>query len=236
MLNFVICDDDIRMITKLSAIIEKVLLTYDYDARIVFKTTDYNKLIDYILSNSVNVVFLDIEFSGCKENGLDIAKKIRAINKDCYLIFVTSHFEYIANAYKFKTFDYIFKSSIDIENIGSTLKRLFDDVSDSDTRFLKINNKNTFIDLKDILFIEKAGVRIIYHTYQTDYVSYNSFNKLILPENFIRCHKSFIVNIDNISNISYTDNIIYMKNGSTCYIGPKYKNSLLEVIRYDSVS
>lgn len=236
MLNFVICDDDIRMITKLSAIIEKVLLTYDYDARIVFKTTDYNKLIDYILSNSVNVVFLDIEFSGCKENGLDIAKKIRTINKDCYLIFVTSHFEYIANAYKFKTFDYIFKSSIDIENIGSTLKRLFDDVSDSDTRFLKINKKNTFIDLKDILFIEKAGVRIIYHTYQTDYVSYNSFNKLILPENFIRCHKSFIVNIDNISNISYTDNIIYMKNGSTCYIGPKYKNSLLEVIRYDSVS
>lgn len=236
MLNFVICDDDIRMIEKLSSVIEKVLLNHDYDAKIVFKTTNYDKLLEYISSNNVNVVFLDIEFSGCKENGLDIAKKIRKINKNCYLIFVTSHFEYIANAYKFKTFDYIFKSSIDIENIGSTLKRLFDDVSDSDTRFLKINNKNTFIDLKDILFIEKAGVRIIYHTYQTDYVSYNSFNKLILPENFIRCHKSFIVNIDNISNISYTDNIIYMKNGSTCYIGPKYKNSLLEVIRYDSVS
>ena len=78
--------------------------------------------------------------------------------------------------------------------------------------------------------------KIIYHTYQTDYVSYNSFNKLTLPKNFIRCHKSFIVNIDNISNISYADNIIYLKNGSTCYIGPKYKNSLLEVIRYDSVS
>ncbi len=191
---------------------------------------------EYISSNNVNVVFLDIEFSGCKENGLDIAKKIRKINKNCYLIFVTSHFEYIVNAYKFKTFDYIFKSSIDIENISSTLKRLFDDIYDSDAKFLKINNKNTFIDLKDILFIEKAGVKIIYHTYQTDYVSYNSFNKLTLPKNFIRCHKSFIVNIDNISNISYADNIIYLKNGSTCYIGPKYKNSLLEVIRYDSVS
>lgn len=236
MLNFVICDDDIRMITKLSSVIEKVILTNDYDAQIVFKTTNYDKLLEYVSSNNVNVIFLDIEFSGCKENGLDIAKKIRNINKNCYLIFVTSHFEYIANAYKFKTFDYIFKSSIDIENISSTLKRLFDDVYDSDTKFLKINNKNTFIDLKDILFIEKAGVKIIYHTYQADYVSYNSFNKLTLPENFIRCHKSFIVNIDNISNISYADNIIYLKNGSTCYIGPKYKNSLLEVIHYDSVS
>ena len=236
MLNFVICDDDIRMIEKLSSVIEKVLLNHDYDAKIVFKTTNYDKLLEYISSNNVNVVFLDIEFSGCKENGLDIAKKIRKINKNCYLIFVTSHFEYIVNPYKFKTFDYIFKSSIDIENISSTLKRLFDDIYDSDAKFLKINNKNTFIDLKDILFIEKAGVKIIYHTYQTDYVSYNSFNKLTLPKNFIRCHKSFIVNIDNISNISYADNIIYLKNGSTCYIGPKYKNSLLEVIRYDSVS
>ena len=236
MLNFVICDDDIRMIEKLSSVIEKVLLNHDYDAKIVFKTTNYDKLLEYISSNNVNVVFLDIEFSGCKENGLDIAKKIRKINKNCYLIFVTSHFEYIVNEYKFKTFDYIFKSSIDIENISSTLKRLFDDIYDSDAKFLKINNKNTFIDLKDILFIEKAGVKIIYHTYQTDYVSYNSFNKLTLPKNFIRCHKSFIVNIDNISNISYADNIIYLKNGSTCYIGPKYKNSLLEVIRYDSVS
>ena len=219
MLNFVICDDDIRMIEKLSSVIEKVLLNHDYDAKIVFKTTNYDKLLEYISSNNVNVVFLDIEFSGCKENGLDIAKKIRKINKNCYLIFVTSHFEYIVNAY-----------------ISSTLKRLFDDIYDSDAKFLKINNKNTFIDLKDILFIEKAGVKIIYHTYQTDYVSYNSFNKLTLPKNFIRCHKSFIVNIDNISNISYADNIIYLKNGSTCYIGPKYKNSLLEVIRYDSVS
>ena len=114
MLNFVICDDDIRMIEKLSSVIEKVLLNHDYDAKIVFKTTNYDKLLEYISSNNVNVIFLDIEFSGCKENGLDIAKKIRKINKNCYLIFVTSHFEYIVNAYKFKTFDYIFKSSIDI--------------------------------------------------------------------------------------------------------------------------
>lgn len=143
MLNFVICDDDIRMIEKLSSVIEKVLLNHDYDAKIVFKTTNYDKLLEYISSNNVNVVFLDIEFSGCKENGLDIAKKIRKINKNCYLIFVTSHFEYIVNAYKFKTFDYIFKSSIDIENISSTLKRLFDDIYDIEP--LDVLDKQTFV-------------------------------------------------------------------------------------------
>ena len=47
MLNFVICDDDIRMIEKLSSVIEKVLLNHDYDAKIVFKTTNYDKLLEY---------------------------------------------------------------------------------------------------------------------------------------------------------------------------------------------
>ena len=228
-----ICDDEKDVAFQLKAYVEK----YQTEKKCACEIEVFSSGEELLLcAQEYAVVFLDIEFSGCKENGLDIAHKIRNLNKNCYLIFVTSHFEYIANAYKLKTFDYIFKSSIDIENISSTLKRLFDDVYDSDTKFLKIDNKNTFIDLNDILFIEKAGVKIIYHTYQADYVSYNSFNKLILPQNFIRCHKSFIVNIDNISNISYSDNIIYLKNGSSCYIGPKYKNSLLEVIHYDSVS
>lgn len=236
MLNFVICDDDIRLINRLCSLLEKVFIQNDFDAKIAFTTTDYNKLLDFTSKNKVHAIFLDIEFSGQTENGLTIAEKIREINKHCYLIFVTSHFEYIAEAYKYKTFDYIFKSSIDFETISSTLERLFNDVSSSNTKFLKINNKNTLIDLNTILFIEKSGVKIIYHTLQADYISYNSFNKLSLPQNFIRCHKSFIVNINYISNISYADNIIYMRNGLNCYIGPKYKSALMEVINHESIS
>lgn len=236
MLNFVICDDDIRLINRLCSLLEKVFIQNDFDAKIAFTTTDYNKLLDFTSKNKVHAIFLDIEFSGQTENGLTIAEKIREINKHCYLIFVTSHFEYIAEAYKYKTFDYIFKSSIDLESITSTVTRLFDDVSNSNTTFIKIDNKNTLIDINDIQFIEKDGVRLIYHTYNSRFVTYNSFNKLHLSDNFVRCHKSFIVNIQNISTISLSDNTVYFKNGSICYIGPKYKNSLLEVIDYDTVS
>lgn len=236
MLNFVVCDDDINMLNRLSSLLEKVILKNDFDAKVMLKTTDYNELLNFISSNKINVVILDVEFTGQKLNGLDVAKLIREIDKNCYLIFVTSHFEYIAEAYKYKTFDYIFKSSITMETLTSTLKRLFADISATDTLFLKIDNKNTLLDLNDIHFIEKDGTKLIYHTLIKDYVTYNSFNKLRLPENFVRCHKSFIVNINNITNVSLSNNIITFKDGSTCYIGPKYKRSLLEVIKYAAVS
>lgn len=236
MLKFVICDDDIHMLGRISSLLEKVIVANDFDAKVVYKTTDFKELLSYISENKIDVVILDIEFYGKSENGLDVAKQIRFFNKNCYLIFITSHFEYIAEAYKYTTFDYIFKYCLSIETLTSTLTRLFDDVSASETKFLKIDNKNTFIDLNDVQYIEKSGAKIIYHTFHSDYITYSSFNKLKLPKNFVRCHKSFIVNINNIANISFNDNIIHFKNGSICYIGPKYRNTLMEVIDIVAIS
>ena len=238
MLNFIICDDDIHMINKLALLFEKAFIKNDFDAQIVLKTSNYKEIISYISLNPVNVVVLDIEFKNSKINGLNIAEEIRKINKNCYIIFITSHFEYVMEAYDYKTFAYLFKNSISVDTLTDTLNRLFDDISGTSTKFLKIDGKGTFIDLNDVHFIEKNSMKLIYHTTHGIFETYNSFSKLEgqLPDNFVRCHKSFIANVNNISNISLADSSITFKNNEVCYIGPKYKNLLMEVIDYDTVS
>lgn len=237
MVNFIICDDEMHMLEKLSLLFEKAFIKNDFDAKIVLKTTNYNDIIPFMSSNIVNVVILDIEFTGSKTNGLDIAAEIRKINKDCYIIFTTSHFEYVMQAYQFKTFAYLIKNTITVDTLTNTLNRLFDDISGSKNKFLKIDNRGTFIDLNDVQFIEKHGMKLIYHTSNNNYETYNSFTKLQdkLPSNFVRCHKSFIANINNIVHISLSNNSITFKNQSVCYIGSKYKNSFMEMINYDAV-
>ena len=86
--------------------------------------------------------------------------------------------------------------------------------------------------------IEKNSVKLLYHTSHGIFETYNSFSKIEndLPENFVRCHKSFIVNVNNIVNISLPHSTITFKNDDICYIGPKYKNCFMEVINYDTVS
>ena len=237
MLNFIICDDEAHMLTRLSSLFEKAFLKNDFDAKIVLKTSNYEKLLSYMSSNLVNVVVLDIEFKNSKINGLQIAEEIRKINKDCYIIFITSHFEYVMKAYEYKTFAYLFKNSITVDTLSDTLNRLFDDISGSSTKFIKIDSKGTFVDLNDVQFIEKNGMKLIYHTSHEVIETYNSFSKIEdnLPENFVRCHKSFIANVNNIVHISLTDSSIIFKNDEVCYIGPKYKNTLVEVINYDTI-
>ena len=237
MLNFIICDDNIHMINKLSLLFEKVFIQNDFNAKIVLKTQNYKDILSFMSSNIVNVVVLDIEFKNSNMNGLDIANEIRKINKDCYIIFITSHFEYLMKAYDYKTFAYLFKNSLSVDSLSETLTRLFDDISGNSKKFLKIDNKGTFIDLNDIQFIEKCGMKLTYHTLHGCFDTYNSFSKIesSLPKNFVRCHKSFIANINNIANVSLSDNCIVFKNGDLCYIGPKYKNSFMEVIDYDAI-
>lgn len=237
MLNFVICDDDIHMLNKLTLLFKKSFTKNDFNAKIVLKTQSYKELLSFMSSNIVNVVVLDIEFENSKMTGLDIAEEIRKVNKDCYIIFITSHFEYVMKAFDYKTFAYLFKNSISVETLSDTLNRLFDDISGSPNKFIKIDKKGTFIDLNDIQFIEKNGVKIIYHASHRLIDSYNSFSKIenSLPSNFVRCHRSFIANVNNIVNISLVDSSITFRNNEVCFLGPKYKNSLLEVIDYDTV-
>ena len=238
MLNFIICDDEIHMINRVGSLLEKAFIKNDFDAKIVLKTSDYKEVLSFMSSNIVNVVILDIEFKNCKINGLNIAEEIRKVNKDCYIIFITSHFEYLIEAFDYKTFAYLFKNSLSVDTLSNTLTRLFDDISGSSRKFLKIDNKGTFIDLNDIHFIEKNSMKLIYHTSHGNIETYNSFSKIenTLPENFVRCHKSFIANITNIAHISLSNNSITFKNNDVCYIGPKYKNCFMEVIDYDAVS
>ena len=230
MLNFVICDDNLNILEKLSKILEGIFIKYNYDAQIGLKTDNETDLLNYVNENKTDVLILDINLKSNK-SGLEIASMIRERNKNTYFIFTTAHLEYAMMAYKFKTFDYIAKP-ITYERFEETIVRLFDDINGSPKRYIKIDNKNTIIDENQILYIKRDGMKLLFHTKSRDYETYSSFNKIqsVLPDNFIRTHKSFMVNINNIENIDPVSNQIYFNNNSICDIGPKYKKDFIKEV------
>ena len=232
MLNFVVCDDNMHILDKISKILESIFIEHNFDANIIFKTTSANDVLSYIQNNynKIDVLLLDINLKS-EVSGLDIAKNLRKYNKNTYIIFTTGHLEYVMMAYKYKTFDYLPKP-ITFEKIEETVIRLFNDISNNSNKYLKLVSKNMLINEDDIYYIKKDGMRAIFISPDQTYEIYNSFSKIqnSLPSNFIRCHKSYIVNINKISDIRININKIYFKNNISCSIGPKYKNNLLEVI------
>lgn len=231
MLNFVICDDNLNILSKLNTMLENIFVKNSFEAKVTFTSDNIDDTLTYIDSNKVDVLMLDINLKAGK-SGLELAEAVRKKNKDVYLIFTTGHLEYAMVAYKFKTFDYLAKP-ITYDRLEDTVKRLFEDINGLPKKYIKIDNKNTIIDESQVHFIKRDGMKLIFHTSSRDYDAYSSFAKLEdkLPENFVRCHKSFVVNLDNVKNMDPVTSTVYLNDDSSCSIGPKYKQELMEVIK-----
>ncbi len=232
MIKFALCDDNPQLLTKLEEMLEKIFLKNDFDAGVIFSSSNTCKLLDFLNVNTVDVLFLDIDLNS-DLNGIQLAKEIRKKNKSIYIIFVTGHFEYIVSAFECKTFDFLQKP-FSLSKLESTIIRLYDDINNNYTNFIKLNSKHTLINQNSINYIQKDGMKTIFNVISGEINTYGSFNTISssLPYNFVRCHKSFIVNTFNISEIDFRNNIIFFKTvqSAHCFIGPKYKNNLMEVL------
>ena len=230
MLNFVLCDDSNTAIKKLSTMLEAIFIERKLEGQIVLSTLNPYDLLKYVEKNPVNVVILDVDLN-TDISGLKLAETIRKQNKSIYIIFITGHLEYGLIAYKYKTFDYIAKP-LTSERLEETILRLYDDVfCENNTQYIRLDNNKTIIPTHSIKYIQKDGMKLVFTTDTRTYEVYNSFNKIssILPKQFVRCHKSYIVNLDKINDIDFSSNIISFNNSDKCYIGPKYKKNFKEV-------
>ena len=236
MLNFVICDDNVNILDKLSKTLENIFVKNGFDGQIALKTDNSDTILNFVDSTKTDVLILDINLKS-KKSGLEIAQAVREKNKDIYIIFTTAHLEYAMVAYKVKTFDYIAKP-ITYDRLEDTIKRLFDDIHGLPKKYIKIDSKNTLVDASEILYIKRDGMKIVFKTENQDYDAYSSFNKIQfnLPNNFVRCHKSYIANINKIKDVEPVTNTITFNDGNSCEIGPKYKKSLMEVLSVYGVS
>lgn len=230
MLQFLLCDDNLSILSRLEKMFQTLFNTHHLDAQIVLATTNASEALEYVMHHDIQVVVLDIDLKS-NLSGLDLAEHIRRINKEIYLIFTTGHLEYSLVAYKYKTFDFLPKP-ITVERLEETLMRLLEDINSKLHKFITLDNGNMMIREKNINYIKKDGMKLIINTDSKDYEVYSPIYKIEhqLSDTFVRCHKSYIVNLDKITDINVQDNSIVINSDCICSIGPKYKNNFMEVI------
>lgn len=219
MMRIGLCDDDLNSLRYTSKIIEAQIINMNFEAEIVLVTTNQELIKEKILNHEIDILFLDIDFNSKGKNGIVFANELRVLNKDFSLIFVTAFFEYSLLAYQCKTFGYILKP-ITIQSTAQIMLRLKSEFSQESNSFIHLNKSET-VRAKDILFIErnksKTKVYTTCDTFETNY-SLNNMQE-ILPKDFIRVHRSYIVNQNNIQSINKNERIILFGNKLSCPLG-----------------
>ena len=219
MIRIALCDDDRTNLNITSKLIESALISLDFEAEIVVATERQDVIKEKILNNEIDILFLDIDFNNAGINGIEFANELREYNKDFCLIFVTAFFEYSLLAYQCKTFGYILKP-LSMQAITPVLTRLKNEFTKNTNNFIQLN-KSYSIRTKDILFIERNKSKAKVYTEDSVYETNYSLNNMqdILPTDFVRVHRSYIVNPNNIQTINRDDKTIMFKNKITCPLG-----------------
>lgn len=166
------------------------------------------------------VVFLDVEMPG--KTGVEAARIIQDMDPTIILIFATAHDEYMGDAFEVYAFDYLVKP-FKVERVLQTLERTRDRLyperdeaplphhqtsAAKPTGRMMLHHREgvTFINMQDIVLVQREDRQtVIYAKDGGRYVTGDSLadtEAKLDPAVFFRCHKSYIINLNHISNIT----------------------------------
>lgn len=206
-----IADDEKEMRSLLKKAIEKV---DGFEA--AFEAENGGRALEIIESSHPHVVFLDVEMPGI--NGVECAKRILEISPDIIIIFATGHNEYMSDAFELYAFDYLTKP-FKMERLFTTLERIkkidLKPEADSINKIIRhekglnklvIKNKEgiSFVDMKDIIIIQREERNTAVYTSDSCYITSEGLSEIeekLDKSQFLRSHKSYIINISMISKI-----------------------------------
>ncbi len=233
-LNCWIVDDEPLALSLLESYVNKIpflKLTGKYSSAV--------SAMQNIATEKVDVLFLDIQMPGV--NGMDFAY---TISDNTRVIFTTAFSEYAVEGYRVNALDYLLKPFSFEEFIVAAKKALnwfeIKTKSDYDSEkersnigiFVKSEYKYLHILYKDIDYIEglKDYVKIYTESDNKPILSLMSLKQLEegLPfENFIRVHRSYIINMDKIDSVNKKRIVIGDKQ---IPIGDTYRKQFMSII------
>lgn len=193
-LEVAICEDDKIMREDIQRRILELRPDYAIDT--------YHIGEDVLLAKkSYDIIFLDIEMPG--KDGMTIAKELRAQKYEGHIIFLTSHTEFMPDAFKVKAFRFLEKP-IQMEDLEETLTESEKEIFVEKKVILADYGAEVLVNLSDILYIEAQKNKTVVYT-SREVVETNYTLKYWLQElgtvDFFQVHKSYIVSLRHIRNV-----------------------------------
>lgn len=237
-MRIIICEDNRIQRKSIVEIIENTILREEFDMEIEFQTGNPQEIIDYLeeAPNLIRIYFLDVDL-GASLNGIELAEKIRQKDPTSYIVFITSHADMsmMTFQYKIEALDYILKDDFNnIKNrINSCILEAYNryKLDDDNILSIKVGERLVNIRCEDILFFETSPSKhkIKVHEFNRQIEFYGSLNDIEdkVDGRFIRCHKSFLVNKDNVKEIDKKNRSVHMKNGQVCYASVREMKKLI---------
>lgn len=207
MIKIAVCDDDLSALNEIKILLEQYRT--EYNQEIVYTTfhSPLEILTEIEKRIRPDILFLDVIMPG--ENGINVAKEIRQYDDTIKIIFLTSSAEFAVESYTVGAYYYQMKPICE-KDFFRLMDSVISDCEKVQQRSLILHCKGgiTRINLHKLEYCEIIGHTLVFHLENGKTVeSLGSmdelYNKIAQYGNFLRPHRSFMINMEYIHNISY---------------------------------
>lgn len=220
MLQIAICDDETLLLEEIREITEDCLQRQRTFSILSTYTNGKELFYDIQDGKRFDLLLLDIEMPGL--SGMELAEQIHKLLPDALMLFVTAHYKYAVDAYELHIFRYIPKNQLK-ERLPHALKDAVSllEIQHTDSYIISNQNRLERIPYKEILYIEKDGKNVLFHTTasgkpEETFVNQSRRVRKTLTEVFDELHseefhfieRGYIVNLRHVTGISHTDCIL----------------------------
>ena len=239
MLNIFVCEDNAAQRRRIVQIIQNTVMIEELDMQLVLDAEDPYVLLNKVkTSQNTGVYFLDIDLNS-DMNGMKLAQQIRLFDPRGFIIFITAHSElsYMTFQYRVEAMDFVLK-----DNPAEAKVKIRECLLNAMERYSLQTNKThkvytietggrkISVDYDDIFFFETSGNihKVILHAKDRQIEFSGTIKELTntLGGSFVRCHRSFLVNKNNIKETDAKNRIIYFANGETCLMSTRMMKEL----------
>ncbi|NBH15899.1 DNA-binding response regulator [Clostridiaceae bacterium] len=226
MIKISICDDDRIFCRQLKQTVSQKLdgLKEPYTI-----TCHYNSASLMAGPMDFDLLFLDIQMAGM--DGISLARCLRQQDFPGAIIFTTILKDCMLDAFEVEAIDYLCKP-IDDLRLENALKRTLKRHNTQNEKHLFIHTMNwcRSVRLCDILYCEVMNRKIYLHTQKDVVTFYGKLKDLEkqLDENFVKCHRSYIVNLAFIQE--YSNGWILLENQSQIPVSRPHHQVLLDAM------
>lgn len=231
MIRLGICDDDIKILDVLCKMIES-----QYREQIQVQTwKSPDELLFWCEENEcvpLDIVLIDIVLQ--RESGIELAKKLQRFSRRVKIIFITGHIEFAADIFQIEPV-YLLQKPVSVLKLVEAIDRAIEKIRLEESQVITLQSKGMVcrVNINYVSYIETQERKLLVHQNEETIGVYMKMDDLEkgLGEAFLRCHHSYIVNMDYIKNFSSQE--IELTNGTRIPVSrPKSKSAKNRFLAY----
>ena len=206
MIKIAFCDDDMEVLHQMNELLDRYRVERNEDITYAAFQSPFELLTEIEKGIRPDILFLDVVMPG--QNGMDVAKEIRQYDTNMKIIFLTSSPEFAVESYSVGAYFYQLKPIWE-ESFFRLMDSVLAECTKTQENSLILRSKDgiTRIDLQQLEYCEVLGRKLLFHLENGAVLeSAGSLDdlagQLMQYSNFFRPHRSFLVNMEYIQNIS----------------------------------